>query len=135
MAGQNRVSEAQSGGHLGQSPDPNELTYPIDLIFLAHQTLGDEQLETELLLLFDRQAGDILANLAAAPSASARVDLAHRLKGSARAIGAAAVAAAAEDYELAAQKNATLSTNFAALSAAVGEARSAIRHLMPMIAA
>jgi HPt (histidine-containing phosphotransfer) domain-containing protein len=135
MASEDRESVGSSPGFLGQSPDPSELTYPIDLIFLAHQTLGDEQLEEELLLLFERQAGEILAALAKAEAATEHVDLAHRLKGSARAVGAAAVALAAENYESAAQKNTALSSHFGTLATAVGEARAAIRRIMPGAAA
>jgi HPt (histidine-containing phosphotransfer) domain-containing protein len=135
MASQDHESVGPSPGFLSQSPDASELSYPIDLIFLAHQTLGDEQLEEELLLLFDKQAGDILAALAKAESATEQADLAHRLKGSARAVGAAAVALAAERYESAAQKNTALASHFGTLAAAVGEAQAVIRRIMPRAAA
>jgi HPt (histidine-containing phosphotransfer) domain-containing protein len=131
MAGQDRASAELSNGFLQQANHTSESSYPIDLIFLAHQTLGDEQLEQELLLLFERQAGDILAALAKVESASERMDLAHRLKGSARAIGAAAVATAASSYETAVQKNTAMASHFGTLAAAVGEARQAIRQIMP----
>jgi HPt (histidine-containing phosphotransfer) domain-containing protein len=135
MADQDRVSAVQPNNNNRQLPDPKERNCPIDLVFLAHQTLGDEQLEIELLMLFDRQAGDVLTALGEARNQETQRDLAHRLKGSARAIGAAAVAAAAEQYESAAQTNAVLPSYLTALAAAVAEARSAIRQLMPMVAA
>jgi HPt (histidine-containing phosphotransfer) domain-containing protein len=116
-------------------PAPNQSAPAIDLVFLAHQTLGDEQLEIELLLLFDRQARDILMALDRDEGAISKSDLAHRLNGSARAIGATAVAEAAARYEAAAQKKAVLSPFFAELARAVSEARATIHDLMPMAVA
>lgn len=76
----------------------------IDLIHLSRQTLGDAELETELLALFQNQAQQLSRRLRG-PSHPGddrwRVDLAHTLKGSARAVGAFRVAQAAEDYEMA----------------------------------
>jgi HPt (histidine-containing phosphotransfer) domain-containing protein len=74
---------------------------PIDLVHLSRQTLGDRDLEIELLGLFERQAGQIVAQIAnwTGGGRSMRHDLAHTLKGSARAVGAVGVAAAAEAYE------------------------------------
>lgn len=78
---------------------------PIDLDHLERQTLGDRELQAELLDLFARQARGILAELdaslgpakgAAAPLAA---DLLHTLCGSARAVGSWQVAAAAETME------------------------------------
>lgn len=74
----------------------------IDLVHLSRQTLGDATLESELLRLFVVQALQYSAWLEEtfAPSdAAKRADLTHRLKGSARAIGAFALAEAAESYE------------------------------------
>ncbi|MEZ5811330.1 MAG: Hpt domain-containing protein [Rhizobiaceae bacterium] len=64
---------------------------PVDLVHLARQTMGDRTLEEEVLQLFMQQAmiiGDRILN--ANPSERRR--LAHGLKGSARGIGAFAVA-------------------------------------------
>ena len=73
---------------------------PIDLVYLARQTLGDRDLEIELLSMFERQAGQIVDQLEnPGQSATFRRDLAHTLCGSARAIGANGVAAVARDYE------------------------------------
>jgi len=74
----------------------------IDLVHLSRQTLGDGALESELLRLFVVQAQQYSAWLeeAFAPGEAAkRADLMHRLKGSARAIGAFPLAEAAESYE------------------------------------
>ena len=67
---------------------------PIDLVHLARTTLGDRNLEREVLQLFDRQSTLLIARMrTAAPSGVAT--LAHTLKGSALGIGAWRVARAA----------------------------------------
>jgi len=78
----------------------------IDLVHLSRQTLGDAALETELLRLFEEQARAFAARLRAptpqheaARDIQQRIDLAHTLKGSSRAIGAFALAEAAGAYE------------------------------------
>src|SRR3979490_3183569 len=70
----------------------------IDLGHLARMTLGEKSLEAEVLALFDRQAGILLARMrqATPPAAGA---FAHTLKGSALGIGAWRVAEAAEVVE------------------------------------
>lgn len=67
---------------------------------LASQTGGDTALQRELLTLFADQSKAILSALndAAAPLL-ARADLAHKLTGSARAVGAFALAEAAAAAE------------------------------------
>jgi len=74
---------------------------PIDLVHLSRQSMGDRALETELLALFDRQAVMIMDRLRQEGGGGRdwRRDLAHTLKGSARAVGAVRVAAAAQCYE------------------------------------
>ncbi len=84
--------------------DQNPAEAVLDLVHLSRQTFGDHALETELLALFERQAAQLAGGLAAPRSmgdTGARIDLAHMLKGSARSVGAFAVAAAAEAYETA----------------------------------
>jgi HPt (histidine-containing phosphotransfer) domain-containing protein len=73
----------------------------IDLVHLARQTDADPALEEELLIMFGRQADAILAQLSATPSLSveATADIAHKLVGSALAIGAGRVAEAARKLE------------------------------------
>jgi HPt (histidine-containing phosphotransfer) domain-containing protein len=74
----------------------------IDLVHLSRQTLGDSKLEAELLRLFDRQAETFLSRLdtETKPHQGAkRADLAHMLKGSARAVGAFTLADAVERFE------------------------------------
>ena len=72
---------------------------PIDFDHLHRMTLGDDSLEREVLAMFAGQAAELAASLAQLPPNAAI--LTHKLKGSARAIGAIHVAAAAADLETA----------------------------------
>ena len=105
---------------------------PIDLVHLARQTFGERELESELLRLFDRQSRQIVDRLTDGPLAEDRwrADLAHTLKGSARAVGAFGVAAAAEAYELDARAGADLTRALAAVACAVDAAHCAIGELL-----
>lgn len=122
-----------AGTGLPRGPSPESIR-AIDLIHLARQTLGDRDLETELLGLFRRQARQIVERLSAdLPSDSVpwRADLAHTLKGSARAIGATRVAIKAEIYEVQARDGkADLKPALTALKSAVDEASHAIADLL-----
>ena len=70
---------------------------PIDFAHLSRMTLGDGDLEREVLTMFSAQSARLVGQIAAlAGDAGA---LAHTLKGSARAIGAFAVADAAGRFE------------------------------------
>jgi len=97
---------------------------PIDFAHLRTMTLGDESLEREVLAMFAGQAAELAAALAQLPSDGAAI--AHKLKGSARAIGAMRVASAAADLETALQNGDDPANPLAALDDAVGEARAAI---------
>ena len=82
-------------------PDPSSpgaIERPIDLVHLARVTFGERSLEREVLQLFDRQAATLMERIQAAAAEDIPA-LAHTLKGSARAIGALAVARAAEMVE------------------------------------
>jgi HPt (histidine-containing phosphotransfer) domain-containing protein len=70
---------------------------PIDAAHLSRMTLGDSGLEREVLAMFSAQSVRLLDTLASLPKDSGAV--AHTLKGSARAIGAFAVAEAAARLE------------------------------------
>jgi HPt (histidine-containing phosphotransfer) domain-containing protein len=70
---------------------------PIDFEHLSHMALGDPALECEVLTMFVTQSAKLLDQLAALPPEAG--SLAHTLKGSARAIGAFAVAEAAAHLE------------------------------------
>ena len=101
---------------------------PIDLVHLARATDGDESLESELLAMFDRQAEKLVVRVTFADlPRRARADIAHRLRGSALAIGAFAVAEAAEAVELAFEGEGE--APLAALASAVAQARAAIAEL------
>jgi HPt (histidine-containing phosphotransfer) domain-containing protein len=104
---------------------------PLDLVYLARQTGGDTALEVELLGLFDRQAASIAERLAAPydENQEACADLAHKLKGSARAVGANGVAAAAENYEYCARAGVLRPSDVKALIEAVAQVRVALREL------
>lgn len=71
---------------------------PIDLAHLANQTQGDKNLEIEILQLFARQARQSVREIAAGDAEKARIE-AHRLTGSALAVGAVHVAEAAAKIE------------------------------------
>lgn len=64
---------------------------PVDLVHLARQTMGDRNLEQEVLALFLQQVSSVRERLATADMAERRT-LAHTLKGSSRGIGAFALA-------------------------------------------
>jgi HPt (histidine-containing phosphotransfer) domain-containing protein len=98
----------------------------IDRAHLAHVTLGDDNLEREVLTLFDRQAVLLMARIRSG-SPTAAAGLAHTLKGSASGIGAWAVARAADAVELAATRNGEeCDVAVSQLAAAMDEARAAI---------
>jgi HPt (histidine-containing phosphotransfer) domain-containing protein len=97
---------------------------PIDIEHLQRMTLGDARLEHEVLAMFSAQAASLLGTLATFP-ADARA-LAHTLKGSARAIGAFAVADAAAGLETAIQDGSDPSRALSELDAAIVVARTAI---------
>jgi HPt (histidine-containing phosphotransfer) domain-containing protein len=76
---------------------------PIDLVHLSHMTLGDRSLERDVLILFERQISLLIDRIetGTAPVAAAA---AHTLKGSAKGIGAFALARAAGEVEDAATR-------------------------------
>jgi HPt (histidine-containing phosphotransfer) domain-containing protein len=100
----------------------------IDRGHLAQMTFGDRSLERELLELFDRQAGILLARMRASDPAAVAT-LAHTLKGSARGIGAGQVARAAEAAEQAAGGAGCLAA-IERLAAAIEDARVLIAELL-----
>jgi HPt (histidine-containing phosphotransfer) domain-containing protein len=71
---------------------------PVDLTHLAKQTLGDRALEQEVLKLFIQQALSARDQMSEAPVRE-RLRLAHGLKGSARGVGAFAIADCVADIE------------------------------------
>jgi HPt (histidine-containing phosphotransfer) domain-containing protein len=71
---------------------------PIDLVHLTRQTMGDRALEQDVLALFIQQALSVRDKISSATAAE-RLRLAHTLKGSARSVGAFAIAECAAAIE------------------------------------
>jgi HPt (histidine-containing phosphotransfer) domain-containing protein len=101
---------------------------PIDLAHLKRMTLGDIGLTREVLTMFVSQTAQLVETLAGEPARDA--ELAHTLKGSARAIGAFGVADAAEALESALREGGDTVAALAVLKDAVGEARGAIEAML-----
>jgi HPt (histidine-containing phosphotransfer) domain-containing protein len=101
---------------------------PIDFEHLQRMTFGDAGLEQEVLTIFSAQSAKLVHALLAHPSDAGA--LAHTLKGSARAIGAFAVADAAERLEAVIAGGADPATALARLGEAVAEARAVIEGLL-----
>jgi HPt (histidine-containing phosphotransfer) domain-containing protein len=74
---------------------------PVDLVHLSRQTMGDPGLEAEVLRMFMTQARTCLDAWKRAEDDDGRKEAAHALKGSARAIGAFALADHAAAAEIA----------------------------------
>ena len=71
---------------------------PLDFAHLTRQTMGDDELKREVLELFLVQATAAQTELVGI-NAEARRNLAHRLVGAARAVGAFAIADCAAELE------------------------------------
>lgn len=114
-----------------RAPAPERDSPLLDLVFLAKATFDDDALACELLGLFDGQCDALAPVIVQADGVlQARIDAAHTLKGGARAIGARAVADAAERVEAGLRNNGTLPGNeWARLESAMRATRAAIaRH-------
>jgi HPt (histidine-containing phosphotransfer) domain-containing protein len=114
--------------HWMPSPPLAPLDRPIDLDHLARMTLGDADLEHEVLAMFAEQSTRLIAAMAALPADAAA--LAHKLKGSARGIGAFAVAEAAASLEAAIRTGNNPPRAFTELKEAVAEVRAAIEAML-----
>jgi HPt (histidine-containing phosphotransfer) domain-containing protein len=101
---------------------------PIDFEHLKRMTLGDAGLEQEVLAMFSAQSSRLIGTLAAMPSDACA--LAHTLKGSARAIGAFAVADAAGRLEAVIANGSDPSDTLAELGDAVALVRAAIEAVL-----
>jgi hypothetical protein len=133
------VAEASgiSGNAAGWPVDDHSAPMPeglaesvIDRNHLARMTLGDGNLEREILGLFRQQAGMLLVRMAS-DSPKVIAGFAHTLTGSARGIGAWQVAAAAEALERAAtgRDQGRIASALRHLSTAVARAQAAIADL------
>jgi HPt (histidine-containing phosphotransfer) domain-containing protein len=101
---------------------------PIDFEHLKRMTLGDAGLEQEVLAMFSAQSAKLIAMLATGPADAPA--LAHKLKGSARAIGAFDVADAAARLEASLASGADPSEQLTELGNAVAQARMAIEAIL-----
>lgn len=88
----------------------------LDLEHLSRQTLGNRDLEREVLELFVRHSGEQLERLTGSASESGRRESAHAIVGTARAIGAFEVARIAGEIE---RSHGPLGAELAELAAAV----------------
>lgn len=91
----------------GGEPSGPARARPIDLAHLARQTMGDRGLEQEVLALFVQQALCVYEKIIAA-GVNERLLLAHGLKGSARGVGAFAIADCMTQIETAPADNRAL---------------------------
>jgi HPt (histidine-containing phosphotransfer) domain-containing protein len=91
-------------------------------------TAGEQGLEREVLELFLKQTGRLVAALDGLPAETGA--LSHTLKGSARAIGAFRLADSAGALEEAARRGGDLSVELAAVRAAAAKAQAAIAALL-----
>jgi HPt (histidine-containing phosphotransfer) domain-containing protein len=119
-------------GNGGAQPAEDAPVPPIiDLVLLARHSLGDQNLELELLEMFERQAARLIGQLTETipQNSKAAADLAHKLKGSALAVGANRVAQAASRLEALCNDppgQSGLAAALASLAGSVSEAREAI---------
>ncbi len=102
------------------------MSVPIDHVHLRRYTRNDRALEIEVLQLFAGQAPETMASLVAAQDAKAWHIAAHTLKGSARAVGAWAVATAAEEAEKAGHDNVQRDQMLARIDVLLAEVRGYI---------
>lgn len=109
------------------SPQPGAGPCAIDLPHLRRMTLGERSLEAEVLALFNRQAGMLLARMRSGPPAAVAA-CAHTLKGSALGVGAWCVADACRAVEASAANEITPSVE--RLAVAIDEARAAIEQVL-----
>lgn len=110
------------------SPPLAPLDSPLDRDHLARMTLGDSELELEVLSMFAEQAACLVSMMTALPADASA--LAHKLKGSARGVGAFAVADAAAHFECVIRTGASPAHAFAELKEAVADACSAIEAIL-----
>lgn len=105
---------------------------PVDLVHLSRLTLGNRDLEQEVLQLFIRQSSIYLKRLSEASDKKSWCDAAHTIKGSAKGIGAWKVAEIAEAIERVQKAEAEGETRelLQALSESVEEANAFIESVI-----
>lgn len=100
----------------------------IDVAHLQRMTLGEQDLEREVLAMFLQQSRTLIARLVQKPVDNAAI--AHTLKGAAKAIGAFAVADAADDVELRLRADQNVEQAIASLCDAIDTAHIEIQGLL-----
>ncbi len=101
---------------------------PVDLVHLARHTLGNRELEREVLRLFSRQSKMLTERMRDADDGEALERCLHTLLGSARSIGAWKVAEAVEQAQQALHEDGR--AELSAVSAAVAESAEFIGTLL-----
>src|SRR5262245_44935485 len=101
---------------------------PVDLDHLERMTLGEKDLEREVLQMFLKQTSRLLTALSDSPAEAGA--LSHTLKGSAEAVGAFRVAETAAAVESVSRQGSDPAQALAALHEAVAEAQAAIETLL-----
>lgn len=104
----------------------------LDLDHLARQTLNDAELERQVMGMFFEQSAQVLRQIRDAGGHRQRIEAAHQLKGSARAVGAWRVAEASDRLQAlpAGASDDSVMEAIAGLHATVAEARAAIAGLL-----
>ena len=113
----------------GEAGSMSRADAPIDLVHLARQTFGSSDLEREILRLFAAQSKVLVETIARAEPED-RAALVHRLKGSARGVGATRIAALAEAIEAPDLGAAETADLLARLEAADREARDFVAAIL-----
>lgn len=80
-------------------PVAKNATFSIDFDYLARQTMGDKQLEREILALFAVQCANCAIFLGNQPDFTGVQEIAHQMKGCAMSVGAKEIAIIARDLE------------------------------------
>lgn len=94
------MAHASVAAHAYPEPETGAFNQrPVDLVHLARHTLGNRELEREVLQIFVRQSAIYLDRIRDARTVTERQMAAHTIKGSARGIGAWHVADLAEVLE------------------------------------
>jgi HPt (histidine-containing phosphotransfer) domain-containing protein len=132
-AAESRV-EKPFGGN--QGPDAQSRSDAIDLDYLRRFTMGNTELEEEVLRLFSDHSPLYLEQLRNATTAKAWGEAAHTIKGSAASIGARRLSSIAEMVErldiesAAAQEEGFRAQAVEAVSGALDEVRRCIERLL-----
>lgn len=96
-------------------------THAVDMAHLSRQTMGDRDLEQEVLGIFRRQLRLMMTRLETITDPRGRFEIAHGIKGSAQGVGAWRVAKAAEMLENSAQSGEPMGAALSSLAEAVAE--------------